>query len=129
MAIVMALFALLLGIGMYASLTKAAARLYRRTTLSWKSAFVFGAIAMLFGVAGTLLSQALSAAVPPLAVLLIGFALTVASGAGFLGTRATNASGQAIGVKNAAALCAIVVAIAFALGVVLAVVIPALAPK
>jgi hypothetical protein len=125
MALIPVLLSLLLVVVMYASFAKLAARSYRRTKLSWKSAFGFGAlVALLAG-----LATVLGGVVPVAVVLTAGLALVVAIGAWFLASRATDASGQPVGFKTAAVLSAIAVGMAFAIGVVLAVVLPAILPK
>ncbi len=125
MAIIPALLSLLLVVAMYAGFAKLAAHLYRRTKLPWKSAFGFGALVALFAV----LAAVLGGVLPVVVVLTAGLAFIVVAGAWFLASRATDTSGQPIGFKSAAALSAIAVSMAFTIGVVLAVVLPAIAPK
>jgi len=125
MAIIPALLSLLLVVAMYAGFAKLATRLYRRTKLSWKSAFGFGALVSLLAVIATVLRGVL----PVVVVLTAGLALVVAVGAWFLASRATDASGQPVGFKAAAVLSAMAVGMAFAIGVVLAVVLPAIVAK
>jgi uncharacterized membrane protein len=125
MAIIPALLSLLLLVAMYAGFAKLAARLYRKTKLSWKSAFGFGAMVALLAV----LATALGSILPAVVVLTAGLALVVSAGAWFLASRAMDANGQPVGFKSAAALSAIAVSMAFAVGVVIAVVLPAIVPK
>jgi len=125
MAIIPALLSLLILIAMYAGFAKLAARLYRGTRLPWKSAFGFGALVALLA----LLAVVLRGALPFAAILATGLAAIVAVGAWFLASRATDASGLPVGFKAAAALSAIAVGMAFAVGVLLAVVLPAILPK
>ncbi len=125
MAIIPALLSFLFFAALYAGLAKLAARLYRRTALSWKSALGFGALAALSAFAAAALRPVLSEAV----VLTLSVVLVVAIGAWFFASRATEASGNPVGFKGGAVLSAIVVGIAFASGVVLAVVLPAIVPK
>jgi hypothetical protein len=125
MAIILVLLTLLLAIATYASFVKLAARLYRRTRLSWRSAFGFGALAAVLSLLATLLRSVLPASV----VLIPSFALIVAVGGWYLASRATDISSKPLGFKAAATLSAIAVGIAFAIGVALAVVMPAIVPK
>jgi len=122
MAIIPALLSLLFLAAMYASLAKLAARLYRSTKLSWKSAFGFGALVALLAVIATVLRGVL----PVFVVLTAGHALVLAVGAWFLASRAADASGQPVGFKVAVVLSCIAMGMAFVVGVVLAVVLPAI---
>ena len=125
MAIIPALLSLLVVVAIYAGFAKLAARFYRRTRLSWKSAFGFGALVAVLAFLATSIGGVL-----PMAVLMAaGLTAVIAVGAWFLASRATDVSGQPIGFKAAAALSSIAVGMAFAIGVVLAVVLPAIAPK
>ena len=125
MAIIPALLSLLLLVTMYAGFAKLAARLYRRTKLSWKTAFGFGALIALLA----FLITALRGTLPFALVIAAGLASVVAVGAWFLAPRALDRSGQPVGVKAAAVLSTIVVGMAFTVGIALAVVLPAIAPK
>ena len=129
MALIPALVSLLLGTIVYAAFIKTAARIYRHTMLSWKSAFGFGALAMILGTVGTVANAFTVGKLPLLIVMSVGLGLQILVGAWFLGTRATNAAGHSVGMKTGAAIVAIAVAMAFAIGFVLAIVVPMLVPK
>ena len=125
MAFILALLSLILLVAIYAGFVKLAARLYRRTNLSWKFAFGFGGLATLIALVGTVLKGTL----PVAAVLVAGLGLIVASGGWFLASRATDPVGLPVGFKVAAVLSAIAVGVATALGIALALVLPAIAPR
>ena len=125
MAIILALLSLILLVAIYAGFAKLAARLYRRTNLSWKSAFGYGGIATFIALVGTLLKGTL----PVATVLVAGLGLIVGSGGWFLASRATDSAGLPVGFKVAAVLSAFAVGVAVALGIALAVVLPAIAPR
>lgn len=125
MAIILTLLSLLFLVAMYAGFAKLAARTYRQTRMSWKSAFGFGMLVASLALLLTVLRGVLPFAV----VLPVGLATVVAGGAWFLSSRATDASGEKVGFKAAAALSAIAMGMAAMVGVLIAVLLPAIAPR
>ena len=104
----------------YAAFTKVAARAYRRSKLSWKSALVFGVVATLIGLIANLSSGTLPYAEP------FGKIIIIAVGTLFLASQATDTAGQPVGTKGAIALSLIAVGIALVVGSAMQVLMPAL---
>jgi hypothetical protein len=110
----------------YASLIKLAARLLRRTQLSWKHAILFGTIALVVGVIGTLANQSTGQVLPPLVAGLIGKAIQLALGGWYLGTRALAVSDEPVGFGRGVLLSLIALGIVFGIGVAATALLPAL---
>ncbi|SFU51783.1 hypothetical protein SAMN05216350_102323 [Polaromonas sp. YR568] len=115
----------------YVVCIKLAARLYRRTQLSWKHAAVFGVVLFLVLLAvGTcvralnLISEPVSAALLDIAT---GLLAQLAVGAWFLGPRARTATGAPVGFKGGALLALITYALVFFLSTAAALLLPLLA--
>lgn len=125
MAFIPLLLSIVLVVGLYASLVKLAARFYRRSALSWKAAFGFGALMAPLAILVALLNRTLPAAV----TLSAGLVSAVAVGAWFLASRVKTTLGQPVGYKAAAALSAIALGMAFVFSIVLATVLPAIVPR
>jgi hypothetical protein len=128
MAIMSVLVTLPLLVAVYAGFVKLAAYLYQRTMLSWRSAFVFGALVAPLAFAAAVTSQLLRDTVPIAVVIIGGLALVIAVGAWFLGPRAKNVAGEAVGFNGAAVVSAIAVGIAFVLGLAFTFVLRAVVP-
>lgn len=122
------LLPLLLTFVVYAAFVKLASRLYSKSQLAWKHAFAFGAIGMVIGVLGTLLNAFTGSALPLVLAAALGIGIQVALGGWFLGPRVFSASGAPVAFKGGAIIAAIAVVIGLALSVLVAVVVPALAP-
>ena len=106
MAIMYLLAFFFLSVAIYGGLVKLTARLYRRTRISWKSAFGYGA---LVNAIATPAAIGLRIVFPIAAVGYAGLAVSIAVGAWFLASRAIDASGQPVGFKPALLLSAIAV--------------------
>lgn len=119
---------LLLTVVLYAALVKLASRIYRGSQLSWKHAFAFGALGMVLGAVGSVLHVSLGAILPAVVAATLGIALQVTLGGWFLGPRALARSGTPVSFKGGAAIAAIAVAFGVVVGIVGAVVLPALLP-
>ena len=108
----------------YAALVKLAALLFRRTKLSWKHALLFGLMAFVVGVAGTLLNKATGSVLPlPLAAL-IGLSIQLALGGWYLGSRASTQQGAPLAFKGGVVLSLVAYLIVVIVGVIAAVVVP-----
>jgi hypothetical protein len=125
----MALLPLLLSfvviVALYAVFVKLAARVYHRSTLSWRAAFGFGTVVAPAAVFVTATRGSLPVAI----TLPVGLAAIVGVGAWWLSSRATNPSGAPIGFKGAAALSGVAICLAIATGVMLAIVLPLVASR
>lgn len=124
MVLIPLLLSFVVAVGMYASFAKLAARMYRRSQLSWKAALGFGALVAPLAFLGT----ALRGTLPTAAAIAVCMPFLVAVGAWFLASRANDPAGHPVGFKVAAALSAIAVVMAFALGMLLTVVLQTIAP-
>ena len=111
---------------LFALLVKVAAFLLRRTTLSWKHALVFGLLALAVGAIGTVTNLASGRVLPPLLTGLVGIAIQVAVGGWYFGPRARTTANEPVGFVRGMLLSLIAFGIVFVLGVVAAVLIPAL---
>jgi hypothetical protein len=128
MSIVFTLLPLLLSVAVYAGLIKLASRLYRKSQLAWKHAFAFSAIGMVLGAVGTFLNLLTGSVLPTVLAAMAGIGLQVVLGGWFLGPRALGASGAPVTFNGGAAIAAIAVVFGLVLGVLAAVVMPALIP-
>lgn len=111
---------------LYALLVKLAAVLLRRTKLSWKHAFLFGLLALVVGAIGTFGNLALGHTLPALLVGIVGIAIQLSLGGWYFGPRAKNKEGEPIGFTRGMLLSLIALGIVFVVGVVSAIVVPAL---
>ena len=114
---------------LYAALAKLAARLLRRTQLSWKHSFAYGAIAVLAGTIGTVIHQSLGGVLPLPVALALGIGMQLGIGGWFLGSRALTASGEQVGFKGGVLLSLVATGIILAFGILAGVVIPMLADR
>jgi hypothetical protein len=112
--------------GVYAVLVKLAAFLLRQTQLSWKHALLFGLIALLVAAIGALANRAAGQVLPALFVGLVGIAVQLVLGGWYFGPRARTASGEPVGFSRGMLLSLVAFGIVFAVGVALAVLVPAL---
>jgi hypothetical protein len=126
MSIAFALLPLALVPCLYAALVKVAAFLFRRTQLRWSHALVYGFLALVVGAAGTLLNRVLGSPLPLPLALLGGLALQLTLGGWYFGPRATTATGASLEFKGGVLLSLVAYGLVFVLGVVVAVVVPAL---
>ena len=129
MVAIFVLLQLALVVIFYAALTKLAARIFRRTQLSWKHAFVFGALATLIGTLGAVVNQGLGGVLPLPVALALGLGIQLCLGGWYLGTRARTGSGEPLAFKGGVLLSLVAYCIIFVVGVVAGVVIPMLAHR
>ncbi len=120
MLLTQTLLTLLLVVPMYAVFAKMAARMYRKSVLSWRTAFGFGVMVAPLAVVGA----ALRGTLPIIVVVAIFLSVAVPAGGSFLATRATDAEGQPLGFKSAAVLTTLAIGIGFSLSVLLTMVLP-----
>jgi len=115
----------------YLACIKLAARLYRRSQLSWKHAAIFGVMLFLVLLAvGTCVRWLNPVSGPVLSSLLdiaTGLLAQLAVGAWFLGPRARTAEGTSLGFKGGALLALIAYVLVFSLSVAAALLLPLLA--
>jgi hypothetical protein len=109
---------------LYALLIKLAARIYRRSLLSWKHATVFGALAILVGGLGALVNYTSGSRLSPLLGVMLGLTVQLALGGWYLGPRALAPGGKAVAFKGGALIAAIGFGLVFAFGVVAAILVP-----
>ncbi|MBW8720891.1 MAG: hypothetical protein JF626_03030 [Polaromonas sp.] len=117
----------------YVACIKLAARLYRRSQLSWKHAAVFGValFLVLLAVGACVRWLSLAVGAGPVSVSLLdiatGLLAQLALGAWFLGPRGTSAEGAPLGFKGGALLALIAYALVFSLSIAAAFLLPLLA--
>ena len=104
-------------IAVYACSIKAAARLYRQSTVVWKHAFAFSTIAIPVCAAAAAVGLGIG---HPALGLLFGPGLLVALGGWFLGSRARSVAGIPVRFGGGAAITAVAAALALAIAGVLA---------
>ena len=109
---------------LYALLTKAAAFLFRRTQLRWLHAFVFGVLVLLVGGTGAFLNQAAGKPLPMVLSILLGLTSLLLVGGWYLGPRAKTSDGAALQFKGGVLLSLVAYGLVFALGLVVAVLMP-----
>jgi hypothetical protein len=112
----------------YVVCVKLAARLFRRTQLSWKHALVFGFVlfAVLFAVGAVVrwLSSTQDPILTSLVDLSTGLVAQLAVGAWLLGSRATTAAQAPLGFKGGGLLALITYGLIFSLSLAAAIVMP-----
>ena len=109
----------------YALLVKFAAFLVRRTQLSWKNALVFGLLTLAVALVGALANRITGQLLPVFLVGLLGIAIQLAVGGWYLGPRATTSLGEQLGFGRGVVLSLATFGIVFVVGILLAVVLPA----
>jgi hypothetical protein len=107
---------LLLSIGLYTSIVKLAAFLYRRSHLSWRDACIFSLILLMILGGGTLLNRLSGNAVPLAVSIAAGMVIQAGVGAWYLAPRVRAGSGEALGTKGAAMLALIAYVLIASLG-------------
>lgn len=112
LVLLVSLFALI------ACFVKLAARLFRRTTVSWRHCFVFGLILLVIAIAQAIFGLSLAAILPPPLAIILGVAATLVVGGFFFSNRATTSAGVPIGLRGGTLLTALTI------GMVLAVCLP-----
>jgi hypothetical protein len=107
---------------------KLAARLFRRTVLSWRHSLLFGLLLLGVAIAKSATGLAFSLVVPPAAGMILGMALSIALGAWFFSTRAKTVQGESIGWRGGLTLTSIAVGLMAGLGLSLMLLANALRP-
>ena len=116
---------LLLAIALYAAFVKLAARIYRRSQLAWKHAFVFTLMCVVVAGLSKYLSMLTGHAFLAGLVAILGTGIQVALGAWFLGSRARTASGAPV-LPRGGAIAGMAVVGVLILAIIASVVLPAL---
>lgn len=97
MSEIFGLLPLVLALALVACFVKLAARILRRTLISWKSALLFSLILFVLTTVKFLSGLSFSAVLPPVVALLIGIAITLSVGSWFFSSRAITAEGSKVG--------------------------------
>jgi hypothetical protein len=126
MSAVLSLLPMALMCVLYALLIKLAARIYRRSILSWKHTFTFSVLALLVGGAGALLNYASNSILGPFLGAILGLAVQLALGGWYLGPRATAPTGTKVAFKGGAFIAAIAFGLVFTFAALTAVLVPML---
>ena len=117
---------LLLAIALYAAFVKLAARIYRRSQLAWKHAFVFTLMCIVVAGLSKYLSMLTGHAFLAGLVAILGTGIQVALGAWFLGSRARTASGAPVLPRGGAIIAGMAVVGVLILAIIASVALPAL---
>jgi len=120
------LLMLLLMLLVYSGLTKLAARTYKRASLRWTHALIYGGLATLISLVLTVANKTSGMALGPALALALGLLIQVALGGWYLGPRAVSKDGSPILFKGGAVIAAIAFGFVFLLGMAAAVVVPSL---
>ena len=105
--ILLSFLPLLLVLILCAAYAKLAARIFRRSSLSWRNSFLFAFLLGLLAIAGRATSTALGYSLPIAVGLLVGLAINLLLGGWFFGIRATDTQGQLLGWRRGVFLSAI----------------------
>lgn len=105
--ILLSFLPLLLVLILCAAYAKLAARIFRRSSLSWRNSFLFAFLLGLLAIAGRATSTALGYSLPIAVGLLVGLAINLLLGGWFFAIRATDTQGQLLGWRRGVFLSAI----------------------
>jgi hypothetical protein len=97
MPVILSLIPLVFAFVAVACFVKLAARILRKTVISWKNALFFVLILFAITSAKLLLGMSFVAVFPPVLALLAGTAISLCAGAWFFARRATTAEGFKLG--------------------------------
>lgn len=86
---------------------KLAARLFRRTVVTWKHSFLFVLLLCALTIAKVASGLNFSTAFPPAIALILGFLVTIIVGGWFFSSRATTSAGTLLGWSGALQLTAL----------------------
>ena len=90
-----------------AAYAKLAARIFRRSSLSWRNSFLFALLLGVLAIVGRATSSAFAFSLPLALGLLVGLAINLLLGGWFFGARATDTHGRLLGWGRGMALSAI----------------------
>lgn len=128
MSAAFSLVLVLLTVFAVAGFLKLAARLFRRTTVSWLHALLFGMLLLGISVAKVISGYAFSVVVPHTVAMVLGTALTVGVGTWFFSTRARTAQGVPVGWRGSLQLTGIAVGLMAGFGLSLMLLLNVLRP-
>ena len=128
MSLVFIVIPLVLMVLLYGAVIKLAAKLFKGSSVQWKHAFIFAAIAGFIGFAAAVISRASGFVLGPLLGLLLGLTLQAMLGGWYLGPRGFRASGESLTFRGGFAVSAISGAILFAVSLTLLLTVQALSP-
>lgn len=114
---------------LYALFIKLAAKTYRRSVLTWKHAFAFGALAIVVGGVGAFINRATNMVLGPALGIVLGFSIQLAIGGWYLGPRTKTSSGESVMFKGGALIAAIAFGFIVLLGIVAAILVPLFNPS
>lgn len=128
MQILISLIPLLVMFALIAAYTKLAARIFSRTSLSWRNSFLFALLIGGLSIAGRGASIVFDYSLPLALGLFVGLSINLLLGGWFLGTHATDTQGQSLGWGRGMVLSGIMFGLLSATGVALMGVIHVLMP-
>lgn len=97
MQLLLSFIPFLIVLALCAAYAKLAARIFRRSSLSWRDSFLFALLLGLLSIAGRAISIAFGHSLPIAFGLSVGLAINLLLGGWFFGTRATDTQGQLLG--------------------------------
>ena len=107
---------------------KVAARLLRRTVVSWKHSVLFGVFLAALTIAKSASGLLFSSFMPPLVALLFGLTISITFGAWYFRTRALTVAGAPLGWQGGLQLSALAVGLLVAVGFFLLLLLNAFLP-
>ncbi len=128
MQILISFIPLLVMLTMLAAYAKLAARIFRRTSLSWLNSFLFAFLLGVLTIAGRATSIAFDYSLPLALGLSVGLTINLLLGGWFFGARAADAQGQLLGWGRGMVLSVIMFGLLAASGAALMGVFHVLAP-
>ena len=97
MQILLSFIPLLAMVALCAAYAKLAALIFRKSLLSWRSAFLFALLLGALAIAGRAISVAFDYSLPIVLSLLVGFVINLLLGSWFFSNRAKDPQGQFLG--------------------------------
>ncbi len=129
MDLILSLFPLALAVAIFGGVVKLAAKLLKRTKVTWAQGVNLGIILLVVTVIKRVIDMQTMISMPPVLGFLMGTLAALSIGAWYLGKRARNLEGEAIGLRNGLKLAGISIGIVFALGIVSTAVVQTLIPQ
>jgi hypothetical protein len=107
MQILLIFVPLMVMLALCAAYAKLAARIFRRSLLSWGNSFLFALLLGALAIAGRITANAVGYSLPLILGLLLGLTFNLLLGGWFFGSRASDTQGQPLGWRRGAAVSAI----------------------
>ena len=107
MQILLSFVPFLVMLALCAAYAKLAARIFRRSSLSWRNSFLFALLLGVLAIVGRATSAAFALSFPLALGLLVGLTINLFLGGWFFGARATDTQGRLLGWGRGMALSAI----------------------